>query len=69
MEQPVCRLREFDLDAFIVQEFGIHRGEARLELVLRVRGILAAYLAKTPLANGQQLHNWLFSLGWAPMPW
>ena len=43
-------------------EFGIRRGEVPLELVLRVQGILAAYLAETPLANGQQLQplegNW-----------
>ena len=62
MEQPVRRPREFDLDAFIIQEFGIRRGEVPLELVLRVRGTLAAYLAETPLAKGQQLQplegNW-----------
>ena len=62
LDQPVRRPPDFDLDAFIAREFGIRRGDAPLKLVLRVRGILGAYLAETPLAKGQRIQpladNW-----------
>lgn len=47
----------FDIDKFIVKEFGIRRGDGPLELVLRVRGVLAKYLAETPLAPGQTIKS------------
>lgn len=43
----------FDIDEFITREFGIRLGKKPLHLVLRIRGVLAKYLAETPLAVNQ----------------
>lgn len=47
--------QNFDLDKFIVREFGIRVGNAPLNLVLRIRGVLAKYLAETPVAIDQTM--------------
>lgn len=44
---------DFDLDQFIVKEFGIRVGSEPLNLELRVRGVLAKYIAETPIGAGQ----------------
>lgn len=49
--QPVA----FNIDEFIVQEFGIRIGNAPLNLVLRIRGVLSKYLAETPVAADQSM--------------
>ncbi len=43
----------FDIDEFILQEFGIRVGMAPLKLVLRIRGVLAKYLAENPVSADQ----------------
>lgn len=43
----------FNIDEFIVREFGIRVGPKPLKLVLRVRGLLGTYLVETPLEHGQ----------------
>ena len=55
LDEQAKRLPGFDIDRFILKEFGIRRGDGPLELVLRVRGVLAKYLAETPLAPGQRM--------------
>jgi predicted DNA-binding transcriptional regulator YafY len=45
----------FDIDEFILREFGIRVGSAPLNLVLRIRGVLAKYLAETPVATNQTM--------------
>jgi hypothetical protein len=45
----------FDIDEFILREFGIRIGSAPLNLVLRIRGVLAKYLAETPVATNQTM--------------
>ena len=55
LDSPSRRPAGFDIDRFIVKEFGIRRGDGPLNLVLRVRGVLAKYLAETPLAPGQTM--------------
>jgi predicted DNA-binding transcriptional regulator YafY len=45
----------FDIDEFILREFGIRIGSAPLNLVLRIRGVLAKYLAETPVAANQTM--------------
>jgi predicted DNA-binding transcriptional regulator YafY len=45
----------FDIDDFILREFGIRLGKAPLRLVLRIRGVLAKYLVETPIAADQRL--------------
>lgn len=45
----------FDIDEFILREFGIRIGSAQLKLVLRIRGVLAKYLAETPVATNQTM--------------
>ena len=45
----------FDIDEFILREFGIRIGKTPLNLVLRIRGVLAKYLAETPAAADQSM--------------
>lgn len=45
----------FDLDEFILKEFGIRVGTEPLNLVLRIRGVLTKYLAETPLEASQSM--------------
>jgi predicted DNA-binding transcriptional regulator YafY len=45
----------FDIDEFIMREFGIRLGKSPLALVLRIRGVLAKYLAETPVAADQTM--------------
>lgn len=45
----------FDIDEFIVREFGIRLGKEPINLVLRTRGVLAKYLAETPVAPDQTM--------------
>lgn len=47
--------KAFDIDEFILREFGIRLGKEPLYLVLRIRGVLAKYLAETPVAPGQTM--------------
>jgi predicted DNA-binding transcriptional regulator YafY len=49
------RPADFDIDEFIVREFGIRLDPEPLQLVLRIRGVLAKYLAETPIASHQTL--------------
>ncbi len=46
---------DFDIDKFILREFGIRVGKSPLKLVLRIRGVLAKYLAETPIAADQSM--------------
>ena len=43
----------FDIDEFIHREFGIRLGSEPLRLVMRIRGVMAKYLAETPVAASQ----------------
>jgi predicted DNA-binding transcriptional regulator YafY len=45
----------FDIDEFILREFGIRLGITPLNLVLRIRGVLTKYLAETPVAVDQSM--------------
>lgn len=45
----------FDIDEFILREFGIRVGKTPLNLILRIRGVLAKYLAETPVAVEQTM--------------
>jgi predicted DNA-binding transcriptional regulator YafY len=45
----------FNIDEFIHQEFGIRLGKDPLNLVLRIRGVLAKYLSETPVALDQSM--------------
>lgn len=53
---------DFDIDRFILKEFGIRVGSEPLNLELRVRGVLVKYLAETPMAACQSMrsidHQW-----------
>jgi predicted DNA-binding transcriptional regulator YafY len=53
LEAAAVRPVAFDIDEFIAREFGIRLAREPLDLVLRIRGILAKYLAETPVAIGQ----------------
>jgi predicted DNA-binding transcriptional regulator YafY len=53
IQVPVVRPTAFDIDEFILSEFGIRLGNELLSLVLRVRGLLTKYLAETPLSTCQ----------------
>lgn len=55
LEQDAIKPANFDMDEFILREFGIRLGEAPLNLVLRIRGVLAKYLAETPVAIDQTM--------------
>lgn len=53
LEAGTAKPATFDIDEFILREFGIRVGTAPLKLVLRIRGVLAKYLAETPVAADQ----------------
>lgn len=55
LEANSARPASFDIDEFILREFGIRLGEEPINLVLRVRGVLAKYLAETPVTADQTL--------------
>lgn len=55
LEATAVRPAAFDIDEFIMREFGIRLGNEPINLVLRIRGVLAKYLAETPVAAGQTL--------------
>jgi predicted DNA-binding transcriptional regulator YafY len=50
---PVVRPSGFDIDEFILREFGIRIGEEPFNLVLRVRGVLTKYLTETLVSTSQ----------------
>lgn len=53
LDTDASRPVSFDIDEFILREFGIRLGNKPLNLVLRIRGVLAKYLAETPVAPDQ----------------
>ena len=53
LEAGAAKPTAFDIDEFILREFGIRVGMAPLKLVLRIRGVLAKYLVETPIAADQ----------------
>lgn len=55
LETPAARPAAFDIDEFILREFGIRLGKEPLDLVVRIRGVLAKYLAETPVAADQTM--------------
>lgn len=55
LETPAARPAAFDIDEFILREFGIRLGKEPLDLVVRIRGVLAKYLAETPVAAEQTM--------------
>ena len=55
LDDRAVRPKSFNMDEFIVQEFGIRLGSTPLDLVLRIRGVLAKYLAETPVASNQSM--------------
>lgn len=55
LEANSTRPASFDIDEFIVREFGIRLGKEPIHLALRIRGVLAKYLAETPVSADQTL--------------
>ena len=55
LETGAIKPASFEIDEFILQEFGIRLGTTPLNLVLRIRGVLAKYLHETPVAAGQSM--------------
>jgi predicted DNA-binding transcriptional regulator YafY len=55
LEADVIKPASFDIDQFILREFGIRVGTTPLNLVILIRGVLAKYLAETPVANDQTM--------------
>lgn len=55
LETCTTKPSAFDIDEFILREFGIRVGTTPLNLILRIRGVLAKYLAETPLAIDQTM--------------
>ena len=55
LDATAVRPSAFDIDEFILREFGIRLGKEPINLVLRIRGVLAKYLAETPVAADQTL--------------
>jgi len=53
LDVPVVRPTAFDIDEFILREFGIRLGKEPFSLVLRVRGVLTKYLTETPVSTSQ----------------
>ena len=53
LDMPVVQPTDFDIDEFILREFGIRLGKEPFSLVLRVRGVLTKYLAETPVSTSQ----------------
>lgn len=55
LETNAKKPEAFDIDEFILREFGIRLGNKPLNLILRIRGVLAKYLAETPVAPDQSM--------------
>ncbi len=55
LDTKSSRPADFDIDKFILREFGIRLDPEPLQLVLRIRGVLAKYLAETPISSHQTL--------------
>jgi predicted DNA-binding transcriptional regulator YafY len=55
LEVDAIKPASFDIDQFVLREFGIRLGTTPLNLVLRIRGVLAKYLAETPIATDQTM--------------
>lgn len=55
LETPAARPATFDIDEFLLREFGIRLGKEPLDLVVRIRGVLAKYLAETPVTADQTM--------------
>jgi predicted DNA-binding transcriptional regulator YafY len=55
LDTDAVKPNTFDIDEFILREFGIRVGSNPVNLVLRVRGILAKYLAEMPIAANQMM--------------
>ena len=55
LDLPSVSPADFDIDKFILREFGIRLGSSPVPLVMRVRGVLVKYLAETPVAVDQQM--------------
>lgn len=53
LDARAVRPAAFDIDEFIHRELGIRVGSEPLRLVLRIRGVMAKYLAETPVAVSQ----------------
>ncbi len=53
LDVPIVRPKAFDIDEFILREFGIRLGKEPFNLHLRVRGVLTKYLAETPVSTSQ----------------
>lgn len=55
LDTTAVRPTTFDIDEFILQEFGIRLGKEPIDLAFRIRGVLAKYLAETPVSADQIL--------------
>lgn len=55
LDTTAVRPTTFDIDEFILREFGIRLGKEPIDLALRIRGVLAKYLAETPVSADQIL--------------
>ncbi len=55
LEIPAVKPTDFDIDEFILREFGIRLGKEPLDLLIRIRGVLAKYLAETPVTSDQTM--------------
>ena len=55
LDTTAVRPTTFDIDEFILCEFGIRLGKEPIDLALRIRGVLAKYLAETPVSADQIL--------------
>lgn len=55
LETSSARPDSFDIDEFVLREFGIRLGNEPINLALRIRGVLAKYLAETPVSADQIL--------------
>jgi predicted DNA-binding transcriptional regulator YafY len=55
LEATAARPAAFDIDEFIIREFGIRLGNEPIKLVLRIRGVLEKYLRETPVATDQTM--------------
>ena len=55
IDLPAIRPQAFDIDEFILREFGIRLGSSPVPLVMNVRGVLTKYLIETPVAVDQRM--------------
>jgi predicted DNA-binding transcriptional regulator YafY len=53
LDVSIVRLTAFDIDEFIMRQYGIRIGKEPFSLVLRVRGVLTKYLAETTVSTSQ----------------